>query len=250
MKGKEAMGTTTKGGWRRCFHDHPALTVGEHVIYGGSCLEPAVLDADVYVGLDHGMKMTKRHYPWREGTEVKFVIPDMGVPSNVEDFKALIGWLSTQLAEGRKVHVGCIGGHGRTGMVLSALVKTMTGNEDATAYVRKHYCEKAVESQKQVDWLHKHFGIKKIKASKAGGGFITGGTPVTRKGSSSFDNWSDDAMFGTSRFREAKGTVGGSDYDRLYTSGRDTMPRGAVPRKAPGERGQKATPVKSSRNIW
>lgn len=233
MKGKDAMGKVMTG---RCYTSHPPLKIGEHVIYGGSCIEPVIGDADVYVGLDHGMKMTKRYYPWRDGTEVKFLIQDMGVPENADDFKDLIAWLSTQLAAGKKVHVGCIGGHGRTGMVLSALVKVMTGNEDATTYVRENYCQKAVESQRQVDWLNKHFGIKPVSPAKGfSSDFTSGSTPRQR----SFDDY-DRAGRGSSS--------SGTQYGQWLSKYRDTKKPERVGKGKTD--GKKVSPVKSARNIW
>ena len=38
---------------------------------------------------------------------------------------------------------------------------------DAIAYVRKHYCHKAVESAEQVKFLGKHFGIKEAQGAKS-----------------------------------------------------------------------------------
>lgn len=157
---------------KRCYHGHPALPikVGDltYLIHGGSCSTPVVTDAGVYVGLDSGMPRTKRGYPWTEGFEVFFKIQDMGVPDDPEQFKKLIEWLALQLAADQKVHVGCIGGHGRTGMVLAALVRHMTGDPDAITYVRKHYCMKAVESAEQVRFLNKHFGTNLVAGAKEG----------------------------------------------------------------------------------
>ena len=70
------------------------------------------------------------------------------------------------MIDNKRVHVGCIGGHGRTGLVLSALVAQMTGMPDPISYVRKHYCTKAVESTEQVTFLTKHFGAAKVEPSK------------------------------------------------------------------------------------
>ena len=58
----------------------------------------------------------------------------------------------------------------------------MRGETDAITYVRTHYCPKAVESTAQIDFLHKHFGIKKQKGSKS--------SVVWTKGSYSGDYWS------------------------------------------------------------
>ena len=153
----------------RCYEDHPPLKIGEYVIYGGSCSSPIVTNADVYVGFDHSMSFTERRFPWAEGDEFLYPIQDMGVPSNIDTFKALIDWLSVQLIAKKIVHIGCIGGHGRTGLVLAALVTKMTGEVDSITYVRKNYCEKAVESTAQVRFLNQHFGIKEVSAYKSQG---------------------------------------------------------------------------------
>lgn len=153
-----------------CHQSHPPLPipVGNKVyeIYGGSCHNPKIKDMDVFVGLDSGMVRTSRQYPWHEGTEFQFLIQDMGVPKDVEEFKKLLNYLKESLEAGKKVFVGCIGGHGRTGTVFSALVKLMSNIEDSTTYVREHYCKRIVESSTQVDWLHTHFGIKKVEGTK------------------------------------------------------------------------------------
>jgi hypothetical protein len=160
----------------RCYETHPAYPVTEqHVIYGGACSWPVVSDADVYGGFDSSMHPKAGVYPWSDKTgpvEFLFRIVDGSVPDDVNEFSKMIDWLSEQLLAGKKVHIGCIGGHGRTGLVLAALRKHMTGDEDAITHVRKNYCKKAVESQKQIDWLNKHFGIKKegVAPSKTWGG--------------------------------------------------------------------------------
>ncbi|WP_371685984.1 hypothetical protein [Nitratireductor sp. OM-1] len=143
------------------------------MIYGGSCLNPAVTDADIYIGFDSGMSFTPRQFPWTEGHELLFKIQDMGTPNNVDQFRQLIDWTYQQLQEGKKVHCGCIGGHGRTGTFLAALV-SLCGEKDAVSYVRENYCHKAVESRPQIEFLSKHFGIKPAKGSKSTGGSAYG----------------------------------------------------------------------------
>lgn len=166
--------STTSGGrgvgksttFRRCYEDHKPLTIGDHKIYGGSCARPIVKDADIYVGFDHSMSFTGGNYPWEEGAEFLYPITDMAAPKDAASFKKLIEYLATNLEGGKKIHIGCIGGHGRTGTVLAALVAHMTGEKDATAYVRKHYCKKAVESKSQIAFLKKHYGITPAKPTK------------------------------------------------------------------------------------
>ena len=153
----------------RCYESHPPLKLpgADLVIYGGSCLNPVIKDADVYIGFDGGMTLTKRVWPWTLGDEVRFKVPDMGVPEHVSDFRKLVDWTKAQLEAGRKVHCGCIGGHGRTGMFLAALVSKF-GEKDAISYVRKNYCSKAVESSSQVKFLGAQFGINPVEGTKAG----------------------------------------------------------------------------------
>lgn len=164
---------------KSCHESHPPLQLGDTglVIYGGSGNYPKVKDADVYIGFDYGMERPRDVWPWEKPADkpnavhVYYPITDMSVPKSVGDFKKLINWTIEQLKAGKKVHAGCIGGHGRTGTFFSALVKTMLDIEDSTTYVREGYCEKAVESSEQVQWLHKHFGVKVAKGYKEGKGF-------------------------------------------------------------------------------
>lgn len=156
----------------RCYESHPGLMLPgtEFKVYGGSCGHPFVNDADIYIGFDHGMRFTARHWPWKKGTEIYFHVPDMGIPESADEYKKLVGWAKQQVDAGKKVHAGCIGGHGRTGMFLAALVSAF-GEKNAIAYVRDHYCKKSVESAKQVNFLKEHFGVKGVAGSKTGKSF-------------------------------------------------------------------------------
>ena len=163
--------TTTGGGkpkpYKPCYQTHKPLPLGNGlVVYGGSCSTPVISDADVYVGFDHSFERTSRGYPWTPGHEVNFLIPDMKAPASPTDFAKLVEWVALMVSTGSKVHCGCIGGHGRTGTMLSALVCVMTGEKDAIKYVRREYCPKAVESEAQVNFLTKHFGIVAAKPAK------------------------------------------------------------------------------------
>lgn len=155
----------------KCTYSHPALPIKvgdiEYHVYGGSCSTPMQDDCDIYVALDWNTTHDTQAYPWNnKRVFVSFPIQDMSTPKDAIEFKNMIEWLAAQIIEGKKVHVGCLGGHGRTGMVLAALVKTMTGNEDAVTYVRDNYCKKVVETAGQSDFLKQHFGIKRAKGAK------------------------------------------------------------------------------------
>ena len=104
-------------------------------------------------------------FPWNGCMEVYYPITDRSAPKNVEQFKQLIDWTIAHLKAGKKVHAGCIGGHGRTGLFFAALVKTLGITDDAITYVRKNYCKKAVESKVQVEFLVQNFGIKAVEMS-------------------------------------------------------------------------------------
>jgi hypothetical protein len=191
-KGKGYSKTTsslTTGQYKSCYKDHPLLPIEvDGVTYhvsGGSCHYPPEkdghLDMDVFVGLDSYMTATTMAFPWEPGIAFLYPITDMQAPKDPKTFKKLLGWLARQIKAGKRVHIGCIGGHGRTGTVLAALVTYMTGELDSINYVRKHYCKKAVEADTQINFLHEHFGITKVEPSKTysiattDGGYYGGG---------------------------------------------------------------------------
>lgn len=167
------LGYSPVGGGGGCWKNHPLLPIEVEgqtfFITGGSCtyVQPSQIETyDVFVGLDRGMVLSKMSLPWTDGTQFLYPITDMQAPASAETFHQLIGYLSNSITEGLNVFVGCIGGHGRTGTVLAALVAHMTGRKDAIQYVRDAYCKKAVESQAQVDFLVKHYGVDPVEPAK------------------------------------------------------------------------------------
>lgn len=81
--------------------------------------------------------------------------PDYGVPVPSAENVLHIANEGLRVArEGGRVEIGCIGGHGRTGMMLAimvALTQRRPNAKRAIAYVRKHYCDHAVEAEVQ-EW--------------------------------------------------------------------------------------------------
>ena len=152
----------------RCYESHPVLKLGKGKLYGGAARSPKVKDADVYVVLQSGDMNGWQSDPWEKQqiTEVYYGIRDMDAPADVPRFKKLVTWVCNQLQSGKTVHVGCIGGHGRTGTVLSAIVAELKGEKNAIQYVRKHYCKKAVESKSQIHFLMKHYGVSEAEPTK------------------------------------------------------------------------------------
>lgn len=154
----------------RCYESHPVIPMLNGTIVGGSCGYPAS-GADIYVGLDSGMQFQFSYYPWLEAkpdkVEFLYHITDMSVPKDVPNFQKMITWLCSQLQLGKKVHIGCIGGHGRTGTVLAAIEAEANGTKAAIQRIRAIYCKKAVESNGQVDFLKTHYGVDSAEPAKS-----------------------------------------------------------------------------------
>ena len=199
----------TRNKYKACYETHKALpiVVGDKTynVYGGSCSRPVHTDADVYIGLDHTMITSKNKFPWNVGNEVQFLITDMSVPKSISEFKKMIHWIQLQLTANHKVHIGCIGGHGRTGLVMSALVKVMTGNENAISYVRANYCKKAVESKAQIDFLEKHFNIIPVESTKDFGYYLNSvNKPAKRYSTKKVRSTSNTSMDDTKMYKPSK----------------------------------------------
>ena len=153
-----------------CYASHKPLSVAGGKLLGGSCIEPAE-GYDIYVGLDWAMRRDPR-YPWNDPStsqvvEVYFPITDGGIPKDVVEFKKMVGWLIDQLGLGKAVHIGCIGGHGRTGLLIAALVSHVDGiGSSAAEWVRMHHCKQAIETTKQAKFLREHFGVAELTGSQ------------------------------------------------------------------------------------
>lgn len=146
---------------KSCYQDHKPLTIpGKsgivYTITGGNC---GVIPkgSDGVIGLDRSMMVLRREmYPWNGSLDIMFHIQNRGVP-DPGDFQQLIAWVVEKMHVGMKFHVGCIGGHGRTGLVLAALVATLSDEKDPLQFVRKLYCKKAVETLGQESFLKTYF---------------------------------------------------------------------------------------------
>lgn len=84
---------------------------------------------------------------------VRIEWPDFGVPGlDTETWAQLL----TQLIPLGPLFVGCQGGHGRTGTalaVIGCLLDMIPKDADPVAYVRAHYCDEAVESKAQIEYI-------------------------------------------------------------------------------------------------
>ena len=80
--------------------------------------------------------------------------PDYGLPANLARFRRSLRALSARASSDGSVEIGCLGGHGRTGTALACLV-VIAGVPPANAvsWVRKHYCNQAVETTEQEQFV-------------------------------------------------------------------------------------------------
>lgn len=161
------------GSWGkpRCYTTHKDLSFGKKggVLVGASCSAPRD-GYDIYIGFDGGMKFNHQQFPWEKSKdsviEFQFRITDMSAPKSPAKFKKMVTWVCAQLGKGKKIHVGCIGGHGRTGMFMAAVRAEYNGDKNAGAWARQKHCVNAIESQAQINFLFKHYKIKKLAPSK------------------------------------------------------------------------------------
>jgi len=84
------------------------------------------------------------HVPW----------PDFAVPADPAALLTALQDLMRRARLGQVVEVGCFGGHGRTGTALACLAR-LTGQSPraAVAWIRSTYCDQAVETHEQVDFV-------------------------------------------------------------------------------------------------
>jgi hypothetical protein len=96
-----------------------------------------------------GLYLDERWAPPWPHTHVDW--PDFGLPADLDSFRTALAGALERARRGDVVEVGCLGGHGRTGTSLACLaILTGTPPDEAVAWVRAHYCEKAVETDGQI----------------------------------------------------------------------------------------------------
>lgn len=108
--------------------------------------------------LEVAEKVEQTHVAW-----LSLPIQDFGVPRADREFwDALaldIGWI---LRAGTPVLIACLGGHGRTGLVVSILASLMGAvpeGECPVEWLRELYCLHAVETNEQVEYVYEILGL-------------------------------------------------------------------------------------------
>lgn len=120
----------------------------------------------ILTGNDEAKAMMPGVFVIRTEPTIRIEWPDMSIPElSGEWWDSLVLGLNA-LPEPIRVGVWCVGGHGRTGTFLSILAGLAFNNVgDPVAYIRKNYCEEAVETQWQIAYIEAVTGLKVKVAS-------------------------------------------------------------------------------------
>lgn len=178
---------------KHCTHNEarPVLTIGKCEVWGGreSQVMPMADQFDCIVSLLGTVKRTDQKFTLSRGSRRLFRHlaayqqrrnnllcidwPDMQAPRLDRGF-----WeaLAADLAGiAGKAAIFCMGSHGRTGTALAALSQVSNyapamEQGDVIAWLREEYCQSAVETSGQVDYLTRVLGMKTTaKGSSTGG---------------------------------------------------------------------------------
>jgi hypothetical protein len=101
---------------------------------------------------DYGLYLDDRWQPPWPHDHVDW--PDFGVPVDRGSLASVLRSLHEQASGGKRVELGCAGGHGRTGTALACLA-VLCGHpaDDAVTWVRAAYCPHAVETPDQEEFV-------------------------------------------------------------------------------------------------
>jgi protein-tyrosine phosphatase len=110
-----------------------------------------------------GVKMAQE-IPFHEKSAYQISIPtkDWSIPNKAQLDKGLYEAVK-QVALGRMVYVGCMGGKGRTGLFLAVLAKAF-GQLYPVEYVRMNYNKHAVETPEQYKFVENYVVPRNVRA--------------------------------------------------------------------------------------
>lgn len=144
--------------------------VSEITICGGGrmrdiTLKQSDLLIDVGIKLDNLIEVSGIEKPERilqfniAPSIIKIDWSDGGVPNLPKSFWSEL--IDVLRAEKKRVVISCLGGHGRTGTTLAILANMMgVTKTDPVQFVRTNYCDEAVETKSQVEYIEKITGVK------------------------------------------------------------------------------------------
>ena len=150
------------------------------VYAGGSQRGADIYDVNLVIDLTGKVKSKlwtvdkkfKRLKKYLDNPEVlDLYIPDMTAPeypkdvwdelwSDLVDIAAKTGYT---YHNPYKVLVMCLGGHGRTGTVVTSLLFSsgyLESGTDGIGWIRDHYCDHAVETKDQLEYLTSEYGFE------------------------------------------------------------------------------------------
>jgi hypothetical protein len=117
----------------------------------GTAVRASGLAARGAEACDFGLYLDARWAPTWPAAVVEW--EDFGVPRDPDAVAAAIRDAFARARAGETVEVGCAGGLGRTGTVLACMaILAGVPTQDAVAWVREHYDERAVETPAQEAW--------------------------------------------------------------------------------------------------
>lgn len=116
--------------------------------------------------LDEVVVLTGMVYPPEEHRPVVwYPVRDHEAPYDRDRWLGLCDWVLKQAGDGKRVGMCCVGGHGRTGLLVATLVGLAEPDiADPVATTRERYCDKAVESFEQEWWVYHVTGRDELAA--------------------------------------------------------------------------------------
>lgn len=102
----------------------------------------------------------------KTGVDLLIPIRDFDVPKHTQsELDAALYMIGTAALEGQTVYIGCMGGWGRTGLVMALLIKAF-GSDNPVEVVRAHYTAHAVETLPQQEYVANYDTTAVTKALK------------------------------------------------------------------------------------
>ena len=159
--------------------------------------------------------------------------PDYGIISWEKDkFEKLLAAIKADKLT--SVYVCCVGGHGRTGTMMSILAGlsgAIPEGECPVTWLRKVYCDNVVESEKQLGYVEAITGVKvTAEPGKAYGAYYqSGGTYQGSKGSYGGSYGPNEYKHGAPWQQKVYGNGGtkkATDYDGEYSDPQHPLPKG------------------------
>jgi hypothetical protein len=140
---------------KKCRHYFQEIIVGDRSIYC-SALNNDRNRGGTQPTPDFGLYADYRWNPTWRNELINW--PDFGTPADPYTACAQISD-AFALAKSQKVEIGCIGGHGRTGTILSCMFShaLKIGAKEAINLARDIYCPSAVETLEQEKFVHFYY---------------------------------------------------------------------------------------------